>query len=804
MAGVLAALLIARYFAGLIQTTFSGYGGTFNPIKMIQCSRIYGFPKAAFGFIILLLLGATAVCVVRYLIDSGEMDHLGRRFRQPKNRQGYGDAHFEQPHEYKKIARITSADKALGVIVGQLTDDGSKVISTRTDNNRRNSHMAVVGASGSGKSFTFSLPFAYQTAKRRESIVITDPDGGLYRQLAGFFIKQGYVVKSLNLKNLEQSNGWHCLKSLENGSVNLKADIFAKTVINNIDGGGGEGIYSKGPMELLKALILRVYLGTDFPPERKNIREVYNLLCQNDANTFLDNLFTETGVQEHEATYLKPWRIFINGSANLKGNIITNLGTDLQILQSEEILTLLSTDDIDLALPGDRPCAYFCQFPDDHDAFQFVESLFFSMLFQTLIEKADAMPDGKLKIPVNFLLDEFPSIGVLPDWDRKMATIRKRNINVTMIFQDITQLQNNYDRTWVTLLSNCSTWVCLGINDEMTAQMIQRRIGQTTIEVQTEQHPANEPFVTLGLRKKSVGEGKRDLLSIDELQKMDEDHVLILFQGHNPIYARKFPHILHPSYQLLCEDPFGPMPRMDDIEGRKKRAKLEREYLELYDDIHARDVRMTEEDLDKEAEDQTLSAVAQRMAQRVKDRMRWDAGAEDIVLEFEEEDELVLDLSEEDVEEELVFPDDEPVITPTYDPDPPPKAVSDIPLGGALPGVIPLPQTMEEITAEKDFPSFMEASPEQEEEVPSVTAMPEPVTGPIRIAQKGEAKEWTDTKKTHGRGLQDETHKVTEASFVQIRSKPLTNKDLNSLGREERRISNGSSELPTTRKSQVS
>ena len=149
---------------------------------------------------------------------------------------------------------------------------------------------------------------------------------------------------------------------------------------------------------------------------------------------------------------------FKQGSPNLRGNLITNLSVQLQLLQSDLVKTVLSTDGIDLELPGKEPTALFCLFPDNHDTYRFVVSLFFSMLFTRLADLADRNTTNgrRLDVPVNFLLDEFPSIGVIPDFDRKIATIRKRAMNVTMIFQDITQLQNNYRDTWVTLVSNCS------------------------------------------------------------------------------------------------------------------------------------------------------------------------------------------------------------------------------------------------------------------------------------------------------------------------------------------------------------
>ena len=398
--------------------------------------------------------------------------------------------------------------------------------------------------------------------------------------MAGYFQDHGYVVRRLDLTNLNKSDGWDCMRSIKPWNADLDAQMFAQTVIaNTVD--DLTSIYATGPMSLLKALILRVYLGHDFPEEMKNIGTVYSLLQNPQGESFLDAMFDSSQLTEEEMPCLGPYLSFKQGSPNLRGNLITNLSVQLQLLQNKLVCKVLSTDDIDLLLPGQQPCAYFCLFPDSHDTFRFIVSLFFSMFFTNLISYADQKCGGALPIPVNFLLDEFPSIGHLPDWDRKMATIRKRNLAAVMIFQNITQLQNLYDTTWTTILSNCATMVSLGINDGDTAEMWSKRIGDTTIQAQTEQHPAQEALFAFA-HSHSEGEGRRALLSYDELHKIDQDDCIILFQGHNPIWARKYPHTLHPESHKLRTIYPDDIPDITDFTARKARREQENERVADY------------------------------------------------------------------------------------------------------------------------------------------------------------------------------------------------------------------------------
>lgn len=578
----IAGAILLLYFAGTIKTITSGFGVTFNPIKIISCILKYGFPLKE----LMLLLAIAAVFLISIVLkiqrEGGEMDILGRRFKLAKDRQVYGDVHFESPKEFKDIAFVQPIDDAMGTILGQMDDKGKEIINTNMRNTRDNNHMMVVGASGSGKSFTFTKPFCYQCVKRRESVVITDPDGGLFRDLAGYFQDNGYVVRHFDLNVLKKSDGWDCLNSIQGDDVEIMAQMFANTIMSNLVSDVGS-IYGSGPMSLLKACILRVALddGSSFPPEMKNIESVYGMLQNPRGEEYLDEMFYPDSMPPGTEPALGPYLAFKQGSPNLRGNLVTNLAVQLQLLQNKLVCQVLSTDDIDMTLPAQQPCAYFCGFPDSHDTYKFIVSLFFSMLFIKLIGYADRQPSGRCPVPVNFLLDEFAAIGKIPDFDRKIATVRKRSMNIIMIFQDLTQLQNLYEKSWVTLMENCATFISLGINDQETAGFMNKRIGETTVEVKTVQHDAIESIFRV-YNRNSTGEGKRALLSFDELFRIDRDSCVILHSGHNPIFAHKYPHTLHPAAKKLRPINISDIPDITDTEARAERREQERAFVEDY------------------------------------------------------------------------------------------------------------------------------------------------------------------------------------------------------------------------------
>ena len=644
-----AGVLASYYFAGALQTLFAtDVEATFNPFKILRCTFTHGLPKAFLPLLLVLLI-VCAVCAKKVLDEIAEGDDLGRAFKRPKGKEEYGGAHFATYDEYKDVARITRVEKAVGTIYGQLGRDGSHVISRRMSNPRANNHIAVYGASGSGKTYTFSKPYIFQAVKRRESLIITDPDGGLYRDTASFLVNRGYVVKCLNLVQPQKSNCWDCMSSLLAGgikNIETNAEVFTNTLMRNAADDTKAGIYTSGPQQLVKALILRVYLGADFPQSKKNLKTVYNLLMQEDKVKFLKGLFATRGAM-YEEVYQKPWFAANQSSEPLFGNIMTNLTSSLEVLQNEQICDMLSLPDIDLSLPGERPCAYFCRFPDYHNTFHFIETLFVAMLCQTLIVDADNNIEtgGKLKVPVNFLLDEFPSVGTLPDWANKMATVRKRNINVCMIFQNLTQLQVRYDLDWETILSNCSTWVALGVNDTATAEYLEKRIGETTIQTISEKRNAGyRPLFKITPYSESYGLGRRSLLNVSELYQVDKDKSLIIFQQHNVVLADKYPYVLHPCAKE-CElpNPLGEIPDLDETEARAEYESRALAIVQEYEEAHATPImRENEED---EADGAGIIQTALRELYRAsKERLQRPEVFEIIpneeVIELEEEIEL--------------------------------------------------------------------------------------------------------------------------------------------------------------------
>lgn len=583
--------LISWYVSSFLHLLMKSRQVVANPFAFFRMYKFHKFPTTLFFLLFLVVFCFIVYTLLKSRKANANMDKE-RNFQYSESGV-YGTAKLiTEIDDVKDVADSKGSAEAMGTILGQLDQSGEELITMHNDM-RINKHICVFGASQSGKSHCFVLPYALQAARRRESLIVTDPKGELYSKTAEYFKSLGYVVRRFDLKNPGKSDGWDCLKEITNSDVSpeLRAQIFAHTVISNIGGNENLGdVHTGGPFMLLMSLLLRVALDPSFEerPEGRTFSAVLECLNNPSGAEYLDKeLFGEGGegegkVPESAYSALTMYRKFKAASANLYGNIITGLNSNLAALSSPEIQALISRDDIDLTLPGKRPCVYYCVMSDMHGALNFLGALFFSFLFLNLAEFADSQPNQKCPVPVNFLLDEFRNIGSIPGFDQKIAVVRSRAINISIILQDIAQLRSRYPNCYSSIMSNCATHLCIGFNDEETETYYSKLAGEATAKVRTDQHEKFEPLINLG-HKHSSGDGRRSIFTRDELHRMDPDECLISIQYHDCMKAFKFPVTSHPEFKYLIPCSVDAYPYILNAEARNRLRAEESNFLEKYD-----------------------------------------------------------------------------------------------------------------------------------------------------------------------------------------------------------------------------
>ena len=456
----------------------------------------------------------------------------------------YGTAGFMTEQEMAGVLDLVpNLRKHHGTILGL---SGTKAVCVPGDS-MMNKNIAVYGASGSKKTRAFCVNMVLQCAARGESLLISDPKSELYEKTSEYLRGHGYTVKVFNLVSPENSDSWNCLAEIE--GQELMAQLFCDVVIKNTGSERGDHFWDSSELNLLKALVLYVEQG--YPPEGKNIGQVYNLLTlssEHELNSLFDAL-----PMSHPAK--APYSIFKQASESVRGGIIIGLGSRMQVFQNKLIRQITSRDEIDLKLPGTRKCAYFCITSDQDSAFDFLSSLFISFFFIKLVRYADKhCADGKLPVPVHFLGEELVNCGAISELSRRISVIRSRNISMSVVFQNLAGLQNRYPyNQWQEILGNCDVQLFLGCTDELTAQFISDRTGDASIQVQSHAKMLGTWRISnyTPEYRETSGVGKRKVLTMDEVLRLPIDKALVIMRGQKVLQVDKFDYTNHPEAKKL-------------------------------------------------------------------------------------------------------------------------------------------------------------------------------------------------------------------------------------------------------------
>lgn len=279
----------------------------------------------------------------------------------------------------------------------------------------RNNNILVIGGSGAGKSRFFVKPNLLQ---KNCSYVITDPSGELLETQGKFLEESGYKVKIFNLVEMQYSdhyNPFHYIRD-DNGVL-----MMINCLIQNTTPPGaskGDPFWEKSETALLLAICF--YLHYEIRKEDRNLANVMKLLLKaqvkedkEDFKSTLDVMFEELekkkGAQHIAVRYYK---IFKMGAGKTLKSILISATVRLGTFNLKAVQELTNTDTIDLMTVGDEPTALFVVIPSADTTFNYLVSMMYSQLFESLYFHAENECKGKrLKYEVRFLLDEFANIG---------------------------------------------------------------------------------------------------------------------------------------------------------------------------------------------------------------------------------------------------------------------------------------------------------------------------------------------------------------------------------------------------------
>ncbi|MDO5558362.1 MAG: type IV secretory system conjugative DNA transfer family protein [Oscillospiraceae bacterium] len=411
-----------------------------------------------------------------------------------------------------------------------------------------NLNEVVIGGSGAGKSFRKIKPDIMQMFG---SYVVTDPKGELYRDTAKFLSENGYKIRVLNLININFSNSYNPFSYMsEEQDVLNVADLFMK---NSAGEGEKEDFWTGAAQDMLVAIM--VYLWKT-PYELKTFGRVVRLV---NSVQYKDSKIDELCelamcLKRHVIDYPNDvasvnWASIQGTPQETLGSICKTLSTRLRLWAVESVDELTSTDEMDFDMIGKEKTAVFLIIPAARQTYKVIANIFYSQLFERLMLVANRDCNGRLPYLVSCELDEFPNIGKIPNYNETVAVVRSHNIRICMVLQGLSQLKALYEKTWESIIGNCSIFTFLGTNDMDSREYVSKKLGKTTVRVDSRSYNRGG---NCGGGSDSESYIQRDLLAPDEiLQAIKPKGKNKKFGGCCIIFVDEFKPFFIPKYDTL-------------------------------------------------------------------------------------------------------------------------------------------------------------------------------------------------------------------------------------------------------------
>ena len=530
---------------------------------LLELNRMSFFPSL---YLIDIIMGIGTAVLIKFIVYTKGKN--AKKFRQGKE---YGSARWGNRKDIEPYMDENFQNNILLTKTERLSMNG------RPSNPKyaRNKNVLVIGGSGSGKTRFYVKPNLMQM---HSSYCVTDPKGTIVLECGKMLEDNGYEIRILNTINFKKSMKYNPFSYIHSEKDILK---LVQTIIANTKGEGekaGEDFWVKAEKLYYTALIAYIYY--EAPKEEKNFATLLDMIdaseVREDDENYknpIDRLFEALEKKEPRHFAVKQYKKYKLAAGKTAKSILISCGARLAPFDIQELRDLMSEDELELDCIGDRKTALFVIISDTDDTFNFVVSIMYSQLFNLLCDKADDVYGGRLPVHVRFLLDEFANIGLIPKFEKLIATIRSREISASIILQAQSQLKAIYKDNADTIIGNCDSTLFLGGKEKTTLKELSETLGKETIDLYNiSETKSNQNSFAMNYQKTG-----KDLMSQDEITVMDGGKCIFQLRGVRPFFSDKYDITKHKNYSLL-ED-YDKKNRFDveNYINRRGEARLNRE-----------------------------------------------------------------------------------------------------------------------------------------------------------------------------------------------------------------------------------
>lgn len=470
--------------------------------------------------------------------------YSSRENRRPG--EEYGSAKWGNPKELNR-KYMDHQHKDANIILTQRVRLGMDGYITQ-----RNMNVLVVGGSGSGKTRFFCKPNIYSA---NCSYLITDPKGELLRAAGALLAAQGYEVRVFNLIDPSHSDGYNPFSYIhsEKDVLTLIDNLIKNTTPRNAS--SNDPFWEKAEIALDSALML--YLVSEAPPEEQNFEMLIYMMNfaevreeDDQYRSPLDMLFRALEEEQPNHVAVKQYKAFKQAAGKTAKSILVSAAVRLATFNILQYARMTMVDEMDFGSLGEKKKAIFCVIPVDDSSMNYLVGMLYTQCFQALYRRADEKHNGRLPVPVRVIQDEWANVAQPESYPKILATCRSYNIGLNIIVQNIQQIKALYEKEWESIIGNCDTLLFLGGGNEPTSlEFIVKLLGKETIATRTRGQTKGRS----GSSSTNFQQTGRDLMTIDEVRKLDTHKAILFIRGEDPALDKKYNIKRHPNIKLTTD-----------------------------------------------------------------------------------------------------------------------------------------------------------------------------------------------------------------------------------------------------------
>ncbi len=385
------------------------------------------------------------------------VEHGSAKWGDEKEMKSLADK--ENKKEFKPVLRDEKRifDKK-GDFIGFTIDNNiiltkEVALSLNSRQHLLNHNILIIGGSGAGKTRFYATPNLMQL---NTSFVITDPKGEILADTGKMLVEAGYKVRVFNTIEMEHSNNYNPFEYVYDIKGNLSEDNVLKMIdvlFNSTKGDGEkEDFWSQKGKSMLEAIILLLFEESAYNMEKD---EDGNLIPETRDKTHLnffsatekmrrlqyptkgrkDGFFLQREDDEDDETYnarrnqaflcpldkdfielerrnpdslaLRLYKEVRNAPEETGQSFLSSANVKTFMFNMEHLSNLTCCDNINLDTIGDEKTAIFIIISATNSTYNFLASMMYTQMFDTLSNVANFKYGGRLRVPVRFIMDEF-------------------------------------------------------------------------------------------------------------------------------------------------------------------------------------------------------------------------------------------------------------------------------------------------------------------------------------------------------------------------------------------------------------